>query len=151
MGRVTRGFSRATAALALMFTLAACGSDGPDPAELQDRGALTVNGVGVNAFLWRGALDAIAFMPLASADPFGGVIMTDWYAPPGVTGERMKVNVFILGRELRADGVRVSVFRQTEGRNGWQDAEVSPETAGELENVILTKARQLRLASRAAN
>jgi hypothetical protein len=146
-----RGFSRAAAALVVMFSLAACGSDRPDPAELQDRGALTVNGVGVNAYLWRGALDSVAFMPLASADPFGGVIMTDWYAPPGVTGERMKVNVLILGRELRADGVRVSVFRQTEGRSGWQDAEVAPQTATELENVILTKARQLRLASRAAN
>jgi hypothetical protein len=148
MGKVTRGLSRAAAGLALMFTLAACGSSQPDPATLQDRGALTVNGVGVNAFLWRGALDAIAFMPLASADPFGGVIMTEWYAPPGVADERMKVNVYILGRELRADGVRVSVFRQTQGRAGWEDAEVSPQTATELENVILTKARQLRLAAR---
>lgn len=150
MVSVSRGIARGLAALVMVFSLAACGSDEPDPVTLQDRGALTVNGVGVNAYLWRGALDAIAFMPLANADPFGGVIMTEWYTPAGVTGERMKVNVYILGRELRADGVRVAVFRQTQGRNGWEDAAVAPETATELENVILTKARQLRLASRIA-
>lgn len=107
------------------------------------------NGVGVNGYLWRATLDTIAFMPIVTADPFGGVITTDWHSSPDNPDERLKVNVFILDRELRADGVRVSVFRQTRGNNGtWSDASVSPTTAGSLENTILTRARQMRLAQK---
>src|SRR6266404_1951430 len=69
-------------------------------------------GIGVNSFLWRATLDTLAFMPLASADPFGGVIITDWYSPPETPGERFKMTIYILDRQLRADGVKVSVFRQ---------------------------------------
>ncbi len=105
-------------------------------------------GLGVNGFLWRATLDTIAFMPLTSADPFGGVIITDWYTPPEAPAERFKMNVYIMGRELRADGVRVAVFRQRAGGNGaWIDATLKAETATNLENQILTRARQLRLAS----
>ena len=102
--------------------------------------------VAVNAFLWRASLDTLAFMPLASADPFGGVIITDWYAPPETPDERFKVNVYILGRALRADGLKVSVFRQTEGPGGrWLDAVVGADVATEFENAVLTRARELRL------
>ncbi len=104
-------------------------------------------GIGVNSFLWRASLDTVSFMPLLSADPFGGVIITDWYAPPQSPGERFKVNVYILGRTLRADGVRAAVFRQqSDGGTGWIDAAVAPNTATDLENTILTRARQLRIA-----
>ena len=110
----------------------------------QDGGA----GVGVNSFLWRASLDTIAFMPLTSADPFGGVIITDWYSPDETKPERFKVNVFILGRDLRADGVRASVFKQQRDVTGsWIDAKVDPKTGTELEDAILTRARQLRIAS----
>jgi len=106
----------------------------------------TEGAVAVNAFLWRASLDTISFMPLASADPFGGVIITDWYAPPETPGERFKVNVYILGRSLRADGLKVSVFRQTEGVGGrWSDAPVGAEVPGEFEEAVLTRARQLRM------
>src|ERR1700674_770485 len=71
-------------------------------------------GIGVNAFLWRASLDTVAFMPLASADPFGGVIITDWYSPPESPAERFKMSVFIMDRTLRADGIRVAVFRQVQ-------------------------------------
>ncbi|WP_142849195.1 DUF3576 domain-containing protein [Telmatospirillum sp. J64-1] len=102
-------------------------------------------GIGVNSFLWRASLDTMGFMPLASADPFGGVILTDWYAPAESPGERFKASVFILGRDLRADGVRVSVFRQVRDPSGqWMDAPVDPAMATDLENAILTRARQLR-------
>ncbi len=105
-------------------------------------------GIGVNSFLWRASLDTISFMPLASADPFGGVIITDWYTPPEVFRERFKVNVYILGRDLRADGVRAAVFRQRQDLLGqWVDAEVNQQTAVDLEDAILTRARQLRIAS----
>ncbi len=105
-------------------------------------------GIGVNSYLWRASLDTIAFMPLASADPFGGVIITDWYSPAETPDERLKVNILILGRQLRADGVRASVFRQRrDGSGAWVDAAVAPETGIELEDAILTRARQLRIAS----
>lgn len=105
-------------------------------------------GIGVNSFLWRASLDTVAFMPLASADPFGGVILTDWYENPDVPGERFKLNVFILDRQLRSDGVRVAVFKQNRtGKNdNWRDAAVTPEMALGLENAILSRARELRVA-----
>ena len=105
-------------------------------------------GIGVNSFLWRATLDTIAFMPLLSADPFGGVIITDWYAPPETPNERFKINAYILDRTLRSDGIRVMVFRQERNqKNEWVDAAVNPNTASELENSILTRARELRIAT----
>lgn len=102
--------------------------------------------IGVNSHLWRAALDTLSFMPLASADPFGGTILTDWYSDPATPDERLKVNAFILGRQLRSDGIRVRVFKQVTHKGGWVDAEVAPETARQLEDAILTRARQLRAA-----
>ncbi len=105
-------------------------------------------GVGVNSYLWRASLDTISFMPLASADPFGGVIITEWYSPPEAPSERFKINVFILGRDLRADGVRAAVFKQQRDAGGaWQDAPVEAQTATDLENSILSRARQLRVST----
>lgn len=106
------------------------------------------SGVAVNAYLWRASLDTINFIPLVSADPFGGVIITDWYTPAETPNERMKVQVTILDRELRADGVRVAVFKQQTSPKGgaWVDAQVDPRTNIDIENAILTRARQLRIA-----
>ena len=104
-------------------------------------------GIGVNSFLWRASLDTLAFMPLASADPFGGVIITDWYTPQATPNERFKVTIYILDRVLRADGVRIAVFRQVLSGDQWQDAVVSPDTQTNLENAILLRARQLRVQS----
>ena len=105
-------------------------------------------GIGVNAFLWRATLDTISFMPLLSADPFGGVVITDWYAPPETPDERFKMTVYILTRTLRSDGVQVSVFRQERGDDGaWEDRPTNPGTAVSLEDKILDRARQIRTAS----
>ena len=101
-------------------------------------------GLGVNAYLWRAALDTLSFMPLASADPFGGVIITDWYQPPAAEGERFKATAYILGRQLRADAVRVTVFRQVQQGTQWVDAPVSASTTSEIENKVLARARELR-------
>lgn len=106
----------------------------------QDPGAGT--GIGVNAFLWRGSLDTLAFMPLSSADPFGGVIITDWYQP--APGERFKATAYILSRQLRADGLKIAIYRQVLQGNQWVDAQVSPATVTELENKILARAREMR-------
>jgi hypothetical protein len=116
---------------------------GPDAPDDQAGGA---GGIGVNNLLWRASLDTVSFMPLVSADPFGGVIITDWYTPPSAPDERFKVNIYILGRALRADGIRASVFRQQNQGGGWVDAPVALNTATDLENAILTRARQMRLS-----
>ena len=110
-------------------------------------------GIGVNAFLWRASLDTLSFLPVTSADPFGGVIITDWYSPSDAPDERFKLNVYILDRQLRADGLRVAVFREVrDGANGaWVSAAVADETATQLEDAILTRARQLRVSQQAAN
>jgi hypothetical protein len=110
------------------------------------------NGIGVNSFLWRASLDTSSFMPLASADPFGGVIITDWYSAPEAPGERFKMTIYILDTRLRADGVKVSVFKQQQGADGagWADASVTPGTSAQLENAILIRARQLRIDTLAA-
>jgi hypothetical protein len=110
------------------------------------------SGIAVNSYLWRASLDTVSFMPLSSADPFGGVIITDWYSPPESPNDRYKMSVYILGRQLRADGIRVSVFRQRGGAGSrWRSGTVSKDTAASLENQILTRARQLRIASSKAN
>ena len=109
-------------------------------------GAGGTAGIGVNAFLWRASLDTIDFIPLASADPFGGVIITEWYRPPESDGERFKLNVYITDTQLRADAINVSVFREVEdGQGGWRNAPVDDRTAVDLENTILTRARELRI------
>lgn len=103
------------------------------------------DGGGVNVFLWRASLDTVSFMPVNSADVFGGVILTDWHSSAEAPNERFKLNVYILGRELRADGLRVTVFRQIFTRNGqWADAALPAETKTKIEDSILTRARQLR-------
>ncbi len=119
------------------------------PGDTGGTGGTGGGSLGVNAYLWRGALDALSFMPLASADPFGGVIITDWYTPPTSSGERFKATAYILGRELRSDGVRVSIFRQVLQDGHWVDASVSPVTVGEIENKVLARARELREQSMA--
>ena len=140
-----------TVVLCALF-LTACGSDSSDTMDT-DTGTTAISSssgratLGVNSYLWHATLDTLAFMPLASADPFGGVIITDWYSAPSDSGERMKVTIYILDRRLRADGIKIAVFRQTHSSDGWSDAQVNPETATKLEDAILTRARELRLAS----
>ena len=107
----------------------------------EENGAL-----GVNAYLWRASLDTLSFLPLASADPYGGVIITDWYANPEKKDERMKATVYILDTRLRADGVSAAVFRETLTNGVWTPASVSPDTNVALENANLSKARELRLS-----
>ncbi|HVZ92712.1 MAG TPA: DUF3576 domain-containing protein [Rhizomicrobium sp.] len=131
------------------LVLAGCGSSDDTDADV---GTTAISGgpartVGVNSYLWHATLDTLSFMPLASADPFGGVVITDWYSAPSDPNERTKVTVYILDRRLRADGIKIAVFRQTRSNEGWVDAQVNPDTATKLEDAILTRARELRLAS----
>lgn len=142
---------RVLAVVLCALVLAACGSSG-DSSDV-NTGSTAISGdngritLGVNSYLWHASLDTLAFMPLASADPYGGVIITDWYSAPTDANERMKVTIYILDRRLRADGIKIAVFRQTRSGDGWVDAEVNPQTATKLEDAILTRARELRLAS----
>ena len=103
-------------------------------------------GIGVNAYLWRASLDTISFMPLTSADPWGGVIISDWYANPQKPDERFKATIYILDSRLRADALNVSVYKQVQQGSQWIDADVSQQTQLDIENAILTRARELRLS-----
>ncbi|MGE0828342.1 MAG: DUF3576 domain-containing protein [Hyphomonadaceae bacterium] len=166
-----RSFFTAAACLALSGALGACSSTGaaeeerrPGQSRLQDDSGpglgLGLFGrgdddrreggtaeIGVNSFLWRASLDTLNFMPLASADPFGGVIITDWHTDPSRPNERFKATVYILDTRLRADALNVSIFRQELTSQGWQDVQVSPDTGLQIENAILTRARQIRLST----
>ncbi|MDQ3144775.1 MAG: DUF3576 domain-containing protein [Pseudomonadota bacterium] len=100
--------------------------------------------IGVNSYLWRAAVDTLSFAPLLQADPAGGVIVTDWYASPQSPGERVKLTVSILDQELRADALRVAASRQVNQGGQWVNAPVAAATVQKLEDIILTRARDLR-------
>lgn len=133
---------RTAAALAALAALAACGGGRERPRA--DLAAAKVNTIGVNSYLWRAALEAVSFAPLLQADSNGGVIVTDWYANPKNPGERVKVTVSILDTDLRADALRIAASRQVAQGAGWVDAPVQAATVQKLEDIILTKARELR-------
>jgi len=101
-------------------------------------------GIQVNAYLWRASLDTLSFMPLVSADPFGGVIITDWYSPPATPNERFKANAYILSQTLSANAIQVSIFHQVQQGGQWQDAAVDPNTVNGLEDRILARAADLQ-------
>lgn len=130
--------------VAMLITAAALGAcgkkDGPAAAAAPAR----ITQIGINAYLWRAALDTIGFMPLAQVDSNGGVIITDWFTSPQTANERVKVTITVLDTELRADALRVTTVRQTLGATGWVDAPVRAGTVQRLEETILAKARDLR-------
>ena len=132
-----------------LVALAACGGGAAHPfgggdSDRAQQGAT----IGVNSYLWRATLDTLAFMPLSSADPYGGVVITDWYINPEKPDERFKCTVYILDARLRADGLNVTVFKEVaNGQGGWVAAPSAGQTATDIENSILTRARQLRLSN----
>jgi hypothetical protein len=134
----------AKAGLAAMMALALVSCGGKKGGVKADLAASNITTIGVNAYLWRASLDALSFMPMLQTDSAGGVIVTDWYANPQNPGERVKVSVTILDRDLRADALRVSASRQVAQNGGWVDAPVQAATVQRLEDIILTKARDLR-------
>jgi hypothetical protein len=143
---------RVLPALLCALALAGCGSSNDGAREMDTGTSAIASGssrvtLGVNSYLWHASLDTLSFLPLVSADPFGGVIISEWYVAPSSPNERLKVTVYIMDRALRADGLKVVVFRQVKAPAGWADATPSPETAHKLEDSILTRARELRLAT----
>lgn len=145
MTRANSASLRRTMALALLgaslIGLTACGGRDRPRTELA---AAQLNTIGVNAYLWRAALETVSFAPLLQADSAGGVIVTDWYANPANPGERVKLTVTILDQDLRADALRVAASRQINQGGGWVEAPVQAATVQKLEDIILTKARDLR-------
>lgn len=125
-----------------VLALAACSGGRERPRA--DLAAAQVNTIGVNAYLWRAALETVSFAPLLQFDANAGVIVTDWYANPRNPGERVKMTVTILDTDLRADALRVAASRQVSQGGSWVDAPVQAATVQKLEDIILTKARELR-------
>lgn len=104
--------------------------------------------IGVNAYLWRAALESVSFMPITQTDSAGGVIVTDWYSTSSQPNERVKANVYILGTALLPQNLKLNVFREERSASGvWTPVEVSPSTLRQLEDTILNKARTLRVQS----
>lgn len=136
------GMGRSLVLGSLALGLSACG--GGDDRPRADLAAAQVTSIGVNSYLWRASLETLSFMPLTQADSAGGVIVTDWYANPESPGERVKVSVSILDSDLRADALRVAASRQVLQDGVWIEAAVQASTVQRLENIILTKARDLR-------
>ena len=137
---------RRAAYLAFLLPLAACTHGGKKNLKA-DIAASKVTTIGVNAYLWRATLDTLSFMPLLQTDSNGGVIVTDWYVNPRVPSERMKVTVTILDQDLRADAVRVAALREVSTNGQWVQAPVQAATVQKLEDIILTRARDLRRAA----
>ncbi|TZG26365.1 DUF3576 domain-containing protein [Sphingomonas montanisoli] len=137
--------ARTAIAIALIAALAGCGGGGKKKVRTaSDIAAAKTTTIGVNAYLWKASLETLAFMPLLQTDSNGGVIVTDWYVNPNQPAERMKLTVTILDADLRADAVRVAPVRQVLQNGQWVDASVQAATAQKLEDIILTKARDLR-------
>ncbi|MEL6363515.1 MAG: DUF3576 domain-containing protein [Pseudomonadota bacterium] len=132
--------------------LAACGGGNQGSKIARDVGVpdysvLTKSGVetSVNRYLWTASLETLDFLPLSFVDPYAGLIVSDWHSDANAPNERLKANIYILDKRLRTDAVRVSVFRQVRTPTGWEDRPVAPTTAREIENAILTRAREIRL------
>jgi hypothetical protein len=129
------------ALIAVGVALPGCSKNKDLPIELAPSRMTTI---GVNSYLWRAAVDTLSFAPLITADSNGGVIVTDWYANPNTPGERVKLTVSIIDQDLRADALRVAASRQVNQNGVWVDAPVAAATVQKLEDIILTRARDLR-------
>lgn len=132
------------AATLIVLALATGGCARPHAARPSSLAPARLTTIGVNSYLWRAAVDTVSFAPLLQADPNSGVIITDWYANPRAPGERIKVTVSILDQDLRADAIRVAAARQVQQNGAWVDAPVTAATVQKLEDIILTRARDLR-------
>lgn len=148
---MTISFSRlvtvATATALSAALLSGCGTFGGNKKAQQQAARAQAPNMGVNSFLWRASLETMEFMPIQSADPFGGVITTDWYASPEAPEERFKANIYILDANLRADALKASIFKQVNSSGSWTDAAVDADTGRQIENAILTRARELYIAT----
>jgi hypothetical protein len=131
-------------AAAVLLLLGGCAHHKMAKGANADLAASKITQIGVNAYLWRAALDTVSFMPLTQVDSNGGVIVTDWYANPSTPGERMKLTVSILDQDLRADAIRVAASREVNQNGAWVEQPVAAQTVQKLEDIILERARDLR-------
>jgi hypothetical protein len=131
----------AVALLVIGLAASGCSKNRNIPSQLAPA---RMTSIGVNSYLWRAAVDTVSFAPLLQADSSGGVIVTDWYTNPQSPAERVKLTVSILDQELRADALRVAASRQIFQNGVWIDAPVAAATVQKLEDIILTRARDLR-------
>ena len=121
----------------------------PGGTKLSDFGSpdATGNSMPVNALLWRAALDIASFIPLDDVDTFGGSIVTEWYQSPDKPNQRLKLSFFVIGLELRSDAIIVQTYLQKRAGDNWIDAGRDDKLARRLEDLVLTRARELRATS----
>ncbi len=145
--KASRGLFGVTLALGLVAGLSACGTVSRVVGGGDDQPQAQAVGIGVNGYLWRASLDTLSFLPLETADPWGGIINYGWHSTPTSPNERIKATVYILDSRLRADALNVTINREVRNEAGqWVAAPVAAQTETDIENAILTRARQLRLA-----
>jgi hypothetical protein len=138
---MNRLHTTAAALVVLALTTSGCVRNRSFPSQLAPS---KMTNIGVNSYLWRAAIDTVSFAPLLQANPNSGVIITDWYSNPKAPGERVKLTVAVLDPDLRADALRVSAAKQVNQNGAWVDSPVTAATVQKLEDIILTRARDLR-------
>lgn len=141
---MNRLYTTAAALLVLALATPGCSRNRNLPTQMAPSQVTTL---AVNSYLWRAAIDTVSFAPLLQANAQSGVIITDWYANPKAPGERVKLTVAVLDPDLRADAIRVSAAKQVYQNGAWVDAPVTAATVQKLEDIILTRARDLRRAA----
>jgi hypothetical protein len=141
---MTRLHTTAAALMVLAIATPGCTRNRNLPTQLAPANMTTL---AINSYLWRAAVDTVSFAPLLQANAQSGVIITDWYTNPKAPGERVKLTVAVLDPDLRADAIRVSAAKQVYQNGAWVDAPVSAATVQKLEDIILTRARDLRRAT----
>lgn len=138
---MNRLHTTAAAVMVLALAMPGCARNRNLPNRLAPSQVTTL---AINSYLWRAAIDTVSFAPLLQANAQSGVIITDWYANPKSPGERVKLTVAVLDPDLRADAIRVSAAKQVYQNGGWIDSPVTAATTQKLEDIILTRARDLR-------
>ena len=141
---MTRLHTTAAALMIVAMATPGCSRNRTIPSQLAPSQVTTL---AINSYLWRAAVDVVSFAPLLQANAQNGVIITDWYSNPKAPGERVKLTVAVLDPDLRSDALRVSAAKQVYQNGGWVDAPVSAATVQKLEDIILTRARDLRRGS----
>ena len=113
----------------------------------EENSSVSTVSMSVNAYLWRGALETINFMPLSSADPIGGTIITDWYSTNENQNERCKLNIFISGKKLSTENLKVTSFCQEYKNPNWINKKIDQDNNIKIENAILNKAKKFKIQS----
>ena len=102
--------------------------------------------------MWRSAIEILDFVPLATADYGGGIIITDWYADDLNSNESIKIMINFLSNEIRADGLKVKIYKKVCNKNlNCNTQLLSSGLNDEIKLAVLKKAAQIKTQDRKKN